>query len=486
MFGINGYEWNFEENPGSPNNRKQIYEDNMTLFKTFSAFRHYLNWNRVESVKGEYTFNPAFNGGWYYDVIYARCKQEGILVLADLKNIPEWLMNTYPASSRDDDNAPAPYSASLSNPESYIEQAHLAFQFAARYGYNKKVNPSLIKVNTKKRWPDDIPNNASIGLGLIKYIECGNERDRWWGGDETHQEAEQYAANLSAFYDGNMGKLGPDAGVKTADPDMHVVMGGLASADANYVQRIIDWCKKNRGYRKDGSINLCFDVINYHLYSNDGDVRIHKRATTGIAPEISIDGEIANAFMKVANSLPQHPEVWITEAGYDINPGSYQKADAIGKKTILENQADWTLRTSLFYIRYGIKRLFYYQLFDDHAGASGQYATSGLAEGIKRRPVADYILQTTKLMGNYNYISTINKDPLVDVYKLGSKTMYVLTIPDETGRTGSYTLDFGKALKVNVYHPKIGADTMDKTVVNIINGKLTIGVTETPVFVEAY
>jgi hypothetical protein len=485
MFGINAYEWNFLENPASPNDRKHIYEDNYALIKTFSAVRHYLNWDRIESVKGQYTFNPAFSGNWDYDVIYARCKHDGILMLADLKNCPEWMYDTYPASSRDNDNAPVPYGKSLSDPASYIDQARAAFQFAARYGYNKNIGRSLIKVDTQKRYPEDVPNQPLAGMGLVKYIECGNERDRWWGGDETHQTPEEYAANMSAFYDGDMGKLGKDAGVKTADPNMVVVMGGLASADITYVQRMIDWCKKNRGYKKDGSVNLCFDVINYHLYSNNGDVRTHKRATTGIAPEISNDGSIANSFVKLANSLRQHPEVWLTETGYDINPESYQKAEAIGSKTALQQQADWIIRTSLLYIRYGVKRVFFYQLFDDHAGGTTQYATSGLNEGIKRRPAADYILQTSKLMGDYHYVKTIHLDPLVDVYQLGEKTMYVLTIPDETGRTANYTLDLGKATKANVYHLKIGADAMDKSQVNALNGKLKISVTETPVFVEA-
>lgn len=485
MFGINAYEWNFLENPNSPNDRNHIYEDKYALIKTFSAVRHYLNWNRIESKKGEYTFNPAFSGGWDYDIIYQRCKQDSILMLADLKNCPDWMVSTYPVSGQDNDDAPAPYGKNLGDPASYIDLAHLAFQFAARYGYNKNIDRSLIKVDTDKRWPGDIPNAPKVGMGLIKYMECGNERDRWWGPDETHQTPEQYAANLSAFYDGNMGKLGPGAGAKTADPNMQVVIGGMASADINYLQRMIDWCKKYRGYKKDGSINLCFDVINYHLYSNDGDVRTHKRATTGIAPELSNAGSIAKSFVQLANSLKQRPPVWLTETGYDINPESYQRAEAVGKKTVLEEQADWILRSSLLYIRYGVKRLFFYQLFDDHAGGTSQYATSGLAEGLKRRPASDYILETTKLMGNYDYVKTISLDPLVDVYRLGKKTMYVLTIPDETGRTAHYTLDLGNARKANIYHLKIGADTMDKTTVNTVNGKVNIEVTETPVFVEA-
>lgn len=484
MFGINAYEWNFLENPGSPADRKHIYEDNMKLVDVFSSMRHYLNWNRLETTKGNYTFNPTSNGGWNEDIIYQRCKQDGILVLADLKNIPEWLQKTYPASSRDDDNAPVPYGQSLNDPASYTDQARMAFQLAARYGYNKNIDRSLVKVDESKRYPGDIPNAPIIGMGVLKYIECGNERDKWWGGDETRQTSEQYAANLSAFYDGNMGKLGPGVGVKTADPGMQVVMGGLATADYKLVQKIIDWCKTNRGYKKDGSINLCFDVLNFHLYANNGDVRVQKKPTTGIAPELSVSAAVAKDFVNLANSLPQKPEVWVTETGYDINQESYQRAESIGSKTVLANQADWILRTSLLYIRYGIKRVFYYQLFDDHAGGTTQYATSGLAEGIRRRPAADYILQTTKLMGNYNYIKTISVDPLVDQYRLGHKTMYVLTIPDENGRKANYSLDLGSAKKAIIHTLKIGADVMDSRQVDAVNGKVSVEVTETPVFVE--
>ncbi|MEO6630176.1 MAG: hypothetical protein ABIN13_00600, partial [Mucilaginibacter sp.] len=202
------------------------------------------------------------------------------------------------------------------------------------------------------------------------------------------------------------------------------------------------------------------------------------------APELSVSAEVANQFVKLANTLPGHPEVWVTETGYDINQESYQKAESIGLKTVLANQADWILRTSLLYIRHGVKRVFFYQLFDDHAGGTSQYATSGLAESIKRRPAADYILQTTRLMGDYNYIKTINNDPLVDQYKLGNKTMYVLTIPDETNRKASYTLDLGTAKKAAIHSLKIGADVMDSKQVNTTNGKVTLEVSETPVFVE--
>ncbi|TSD66875.1 hypothetical protein FFF34_005600 [Inquilinus sp. KBS0705] len=481
MFGVNSYEWNFLENPAAPNDRNHIYEANMTLIKSFSAVRHYMNWNQLENTQGDYTYNPTNRGSWYYDVIYARCKADGILVLADMKNLPEWMMNSYPADQRDDENTPVYFGANKSLPKSYLVQAQTAFQFAARYGYNIAVTPSLVKANTKPRWNNDTPNQVKIGMGLIKYIECNNEPDRWWKGDKATQTPEEYAANLSAFYDGHKGALGNNAGVKTADPNMMVVMGGLATADAKYVQRVIDWCKKNRGYRPNGKVNLCFDVINYHLYSNNGSVLSHIKATTGVAPELSESGKIADDFMKVAKDIP----VWVTETGYDINQASYQHAPPIGTKTELITQADWILRTSLMYIRHGIKRVFFYQLFDANAGSGEQYATSGLAEGVKMRPSGDYILQVNKLMGNYGYKGTLNADPVVDMYQLDSKLMYVLSIPDQKNRKAVYTLDLGKATSATVYTLTPGAKEMSKKDMPTANGKLKLTVTETPMFVQA-
>jgi hypothetical protein len=485
MFGVNAFEWDFLENPSDPNNRNTIYEGKYSLIKSFSAVRHYMDWVKLENTEGNYTFNPTNDGSWNYDLIYTRCKQDGILMLSDLKNCPKWLMSTYPSGQQDDENVPAPYGADLSKPASYIKQAKAAFQFAARYGSNAAVNRTLVKVDGRPRWTNDPPNVVKIGLGLIKYLECDNERDKWWKGPQTQQTPEQYAANMSAFYDGDKGKLGNNVGAKTADPKMLIVMGGLATCDPAWVNRMIEWCKINRGYKADGTINLCFDVINYHFYANDGTVlQPRRQASTGVAPELSIAGSVADSFTKIGKQY--NIPVWVTESGYDINQGSTQKAIPIGSKSALLTQADWNLRAALLYMRHGIQYLFYYQLFDAVAGNSTQYATSGMADGLKRRPTADYTLQTTKLMGSYTYSKTINADPLVDVYVNGKKTMYVLTIPDQKGRTGAYTLDLGiTALSANVYTPKAGADAMTKTTGTVLLGKIKVTATETPTFVEA-
>lgn len=486
MFGVNCYEWNFLSNPFNPNDPMHIYEPKMDVIKNFTAIRHYMDWSKIEATQGNYTFNPTNNGGWNYDVMYQACQQNHILVLACLKTCPQWLVNTYPEAERNAENVPAPYGMDRNNPASYVLQAKAGFQFAARYGYNKQVDPSLVKVNSVPRWHGDPVNQVKIGMGLIKYIECDNERDKWWLGKKAQQNGREYAANLSAFYDGDKGKLGKGVGVKTADPTMQVVMTGLASASPQFVEDMIAWCKEHRGYNADGSINLCFDVINYHFSANDHKQHHNDQAKRGIAPELSEGGSVADQFVAIANRLKQHPPVWVTETCYDINPGSPQAAMAIADKTALETQGDWLLRAVLMFNRHGIKRSFYYQLYDDNKSAV-QYSTSGLVDEktLERRPSADYVLQVTKLMGDYQYKATISQDPLVDVYQLGDKKMYVLMIPDEKGRTGRFTLDLGKAKIALVHDLKIGQTSMGSTPETTTNGKFDMYVTETPIFVEA-
>ncbi|UFH54458.1 carbohydrate-binding protein [Spirosoma sp. KNUC1025] len=484
MLGVNAYEWNFEDG----NSPWKINEDKMNVVKSFSGIRHYMDWNKLEQAEGSYSYNPTMSGGWNYDAIYERCKAEGIEVLACLKTIPDWMVDTYPADQRDGENTPLRFGKDFSDPNSYLEQAKMGFQYIARYGSNPNVNPALLSVHSTPRWTGDNPNTIKIGLGLIKYIECDNERDKWWKGRKAYQTAREYAANLSAFYDGHKNSMGPGVGVKNADPTIKVVIGGLASASigSDYLKGMIDWCKQYRGYKPDGSVNLCWDIINYHMYSDNTSSSQSGSSTRGAAPEVTPINRIAEDFRQTAHSQSYDMPVWITEAGYDVNQGSPLRAIPIGNKTALETQGDWILRTSLMYARLGIEKLFFYQLYDDNS-TGGMFGTSGLANGdnMTRRPAADYMYQTKKLFGEYSYKETIGRDPIVDRYELNGRSAYVLVVPDEIGRTASYTLDLGNATQARIYRPKAGSNDMDLQILNTNQGKLQLTVTETPAFVVA-
>ncbi|RYZ46209.1 MAG: T9SS type A sorting domain-containing protein, partial [Sphingobacteriales bacterium] len=480
MMGVNAFEWDFE-NPNSP---LVIDTARLRAAKSFTGIRHYIDWEKLELTEGNYTFNPCHSGGWNYDTLYATCKAQGIEVLADIKTIPAWMMNTYPSADRDLENVPVKYGMDFANPTSYLGQAKVAFQFAARYGSNNNVSSTLLSVNPATRWNNDPMNVVKKGLGYIKYMECDNERDKWWKGRKAYQTAREYAANMSAFYDGHKGTMGPGAGVKNADPNMIVVMGGVAATSTDYLKGMVDWCKEFRGYNADGSVNLCWDVINYHIYANDGQNSQSGNSTRGAAPEVALADTIAKSFLDAAHIYCKDMPVWITETGYDVNQSSPLKAIAIGNKTVLQTQADWILRTALLYARAGIDRVFFYQMYDDNIASSTKFASSGLINANRtRKPAADYIYQATRLMGDYTFKQTLSVAPFVDRYELNGKSAYVLVKGSENGSTVSYTLNLGAIASAKVYTPAIGQDSMNVQIVQLVNGNLTLTVGETPTFV---
>lgn len=475
MFGINAFEWDFYDAHYNFDTTK------FNLIRNFSGFRHFLDWERIEPEKGVFRFNHKPEGGWSYDEIYQNCFRDSMTVLVDLQVTPSWIVNTYPASKRQRDLIPIAHGAKRDRPASYIEIAKAGFQLAARYGRNRKIDRKLILVPKE--------TNPVIGLGYVKYIESSNEPDKWWRGKDAEQSPEEYAAQLSAFYDGHKGSLGKGVGVKTADPTMVVVMGGIAKPNVEFVKRMVEWCKINRGVKKDGKVDLCFDVINYHMYSNDytGWFAKFRSKKRGVAPETNDMTEIANSFTSYSAELGNIP-VWSTETGYDLGERSAQRAIPIGSKSNEITQADWLLRLGLLYARLGIDKVFYYQLYDNNdpgTDAGDAFGFSGLVDRVKRRPASDYIRQVTKLMGDYSYFNTINQDPVVDIYQNGNKRMYILLVPDEVDRKEKYTLDLQNAKFALIYTLTPGSDAMSVKEVKTDNGVIEMEVTETPVFVEA-
>ncbi len=485
MLGVNAYEWNFQ-NGIHP---EFMDEHKMTLARSFTGIRHYMDWEKLESTEGVYSYNPTLSGNWSYDLIYERCKAANMDVLACLKTQPNWMRATYPENERDAENVPVRYGKNFADPVSYMEQARVAFQYAARYGSNPNVDPQLLSVSTTPRWFGDYPNTVRIGLDLIKYIECDNERDKWWKGRKGYQTAREYAANLSAFYDGHKNSMGPAIGVKNADPNMKVVIAGLVTGP-DYVKGMVDWCKEFRGYHPDGSVNLCWDIVNFHHYTDNTTSNQSGTSTRGAAPEVTTAADVLASFVKVSREVSQDMPVWITEAGYDVHQSSPLKAIPIGNKTALQTQADWLLRTSLFSARHGIEKIFYYQMYDDNS-SGGMFATSGLISNeYTRRPAADYFLQTNKLFGNYVFQESTAADtslhtPIVDRYELDGKSLYILTVPSENGSTVEYNLDLGEPGIAKIYTPQPGSDNMAVQDLPIVDGKVTVTAGETPVFVIA-
>jgi len=481
MTGINGFEWDFED----AIRPRFINEKKMAAMQSFGGFRHYMDWEKLEEVEGRFLFNPVARGGWNYDTIYQRCKASGIEVVACLKTLPPFMINTYPVNERFWDNNPVRYGSDFTNPASYIEMGRVAFQHIARYGSNTNIDTSLVSVYSVPKWFMDPVNTRKIGLNLIKYIECDNERDKWWKGRRGYLTAREYAANLSTFYDGHKNTLGVAVGVKNADPNILVVMGGTAATSTDYLRGMVDWCKEFRGYNADSTVNLCWDVVNYHLYSNNEGTSQSTNSLRGAAPEKSNCAKVAKDFVLAAQRYSKGMPVWITELGYDINQGGPLKAIAIGNRTALQTQADWDLRSSLLYSREGLQKAFFYETYDANIDAPYRFASSGFINksDTSRKPAADFLFQTKNLFGEYVYQQTLNADPIVDRYMYNDTVMYALVVPDEIGRKQDYILDLGTASFAIIYTPRDGSNDMMHQTVSTINGKITINVTETPCFV---
>ncbi len=482
MLGINGFAWNFVENI---NSNITVYEPKLQAIKSFGAFRQYLDWPKSEPVEGRYYFSPQDGGGWPLDTIYQRAKEEDIDMVATIQNLPQWMVASYPDSLQAMDNNPARYGKNLLDPASYIEQAKLGFQFAARYGQNKNIDSALVSVYTIPAWYNQRVNSKKTGLGLVKYIECGNEVDKTWRGRKAYLTGREYAANLSAFYDGNLNTMGANVGVKTADSTMQVVMSGIAGPSTDYLRGIIDWCKEFRGYKPDGRVNLCFDVINYHFYSTDRGFYQSTSSTRGVAPEKGLADSIARNFMNAARLYAYDMPVWVSEQGYDINQSSPVRAIPVGNRTAAETQADWILRSGLLYARRGFHRSFFFQAYDTDTASATKFASMGLLNkgNYSRKPAADFLYQTIKLFGDFRFQETLNNDPFVDRYDYNGQSMYALVVPDEKGRTANYSLLLNGADSVTVYTPVAGRNEMLSEKRASVNGYLPLTVTETPVFV---
>jgi chitodextrinase len=483
LLSVNGFEWDLLD----PTRPEAVDPARLApLAQTFTGLRHYLDWPRIEAQPGAFTFAPAHFGGWNYDALYESLKSQNLSVLLCLKTLPDWLLESYPPELRDKENTPLPFGADPARPDSYRLQARAAFQLAARYGRpNPALDPALVTVDARLRWPGDTPNTPRRGLDLIRYLECDNERDKWWKGRKAYQTAREYAANLSAFYDGHQGTLGPGYGVKNADPTMRVVMGGLALPSTDYLRGMIDWCRQHRGYRPDGRVDVCWDIVNYHQYFDTQGSAQSNAAGRGAAPERSTAAQTARAFVAIAHHELGDMPVWLSETGYDTEPTSPLRAMAIGSKSVEAVRAEWTLRSALLAARTGLSRIDFYQLYEDFGQKRpGQFGSMGLLTPQRRRtPAADFLLQARQLLEGYVFRQTLQEDPLVDRYEKEGRSLLVLTVPDEQDRKATVTVDLGTATAADVYTPRIGAATMSVTRVPVSQGKLTLTATETPTFV---
>ena len=344
----------------------------LDLLSPFSLYREYQCWEWMEQEKGLCRFEPTDGASGNYDTHYAQLRARGIQAVACVNQTPGWLLEGYPRKQHWKDFKPVPKGESTTEPRSYRYFSRFLFQLAARYG-RAKVKSELLTINPASRWHGDGPNQKKSGLDLLTYIEVWNEPDKWWSDPEAYFSPAEYAAMLSACYDGHEGALGQGHGIKTADPSMQVVMGGLSNFNLDYLKDMVAWCKQHRKDRR-----FPAEVVNFHHYSNKNQA-LKLNFEQGIAPEADqLQQKLKPLIDYTRQALPGRL-FWFTEFGYDTQQNSPQRAVPFGQYAAEEVQAIWIVRAFLESIAAGVDAAFVYNLIDEDSTEAGLFQSSGLA-----------------------------------------------------------------------------------------------------------
>lgn len=305
--------------------------------------------------KGKFAWNPSYAGGWNFDEFYRELHLRGMDISPCLQSQPLYLRAHGNADAK-----PLRQNADPEHPESYRAHADYLFQFAARYG-GRKVPAHQLKL--KGNQP------VKSGLNYLHSVENWNEPDKWWRGPHGYFTPFAFAAMCSADYDGHCGSLGETYGLKNADPELIMVMAGLAGLNIEYIKGMLLWSEFNR---KDGSFPA--DVLNFHHYSNDAGGQGGK-ASHGISPEAdSLKFRLQELVRFRDAYLPGKP-IWLSEFGYDTNPESVQ---GVRGEQAERKQAEWLIRSFLEIAASGIDRAQVFMLRDVNAQNPVKYNSSGL------------------------------------------------------------------------------------------------------------
>jgi len=453
--GVNGFNWNA-----------------VSDLAVAGSLREYTDWSWTEGTF-PYPHNEDDWYDWNHDAFYASLTDAGIDPMPCIEG---------PVPFVNDGGIP-PASGDPTQPASYAAHADHLFQYAARYG-GTVVGKSLLKDDAGNPWA--FPEPTLTGQKEIRYFENGNEVDATWilPGGAPLESATAMAANCSADYDGDQGRMGPTFGIKQADPTAKMVLAGMSqggnpTAALAYLQGILDWSNTHRG----GSVP--FDVINLHNY-NVG-------TTSGVSPESTNLVATMKKFTAWRDANMAGKEVWVTEFGFDTNSASPLGVPTIGPNSNFIVQGQWILRSMLAMLEAGIDRAYIYWLADQACGAycADMFNTCGLIDVNNQRKAAYYMVNAFRSrLATMRYAAEVTS---------GNANVDIVSFADTHGPGGAYVLwaPTSNATVVNGYSLPVPAAATTATQVllvdqqltgtasplTIMGGAVTVDVSETPTLV---
>lgn len=422
-------------------NPTETYNQRMNaIANVFTGVRVYDDAYHSTAPDGTYAFSPTVHGGFVPESMYRDLKKKvpGFTTLLTWQGPTDSIRQTYFAVKDSSSNLNIPYGLPRDSVSSWERLGRDGYVLGSRYGSNANVPDYPIMVPTDW-W---VTMNSQIkGSGLASWVEPYNEDDAFW--DALHcLTTSQLYAGMSAFYDGHKGKLFR-SGVKNADPNLIVSSGGMASGDTYILHEGRYWCIKNRGYRKDGTVNFPFDVYQAHLYPSDGSQYNGKPG--GVTTESSLI-KWMDRLVKAAHDYGDDVPVAVGEAGWDINPNSDINAPAHDGYTAEQVRAQQVSRTILKSSQTGLSALYWYVMVQDDNFADTepytiQFRSMGMmycpdGTTLKRRTVSDHMMQLHKVM-DYTFAEAIVDNDTMQVLRYtkdGAQDMYAAWKVDSISR----------------------------------------------------
>ena len=405
-----------------------------------------------------------------FDSFYFLCNRRGIKVVPCLMFTDDFALFE---SGQSRPSAPlADGSYDSDNPATYHYYAGAIYQYVARYGMNDfttviaEGNPdhehdwsrwaALEDGSGAKEQTCDcgairqqnlstirvLMGGKKVGLGYIEYIELGNEPNLDWEHEDDHHTAAQLAALCSACYDGHEGTMGAGYGAKYADPNIKVVMGGLAGDPLEYIRAMHLWAQFNR---QDGEVPM--DVINVHAYCEKR-VKIDNRYyTVGVSPEEYGLAESLQDIVEWRNVYYPDREIWLSEFGWDTSGlrSSSVAVLAYGDYTTRQLQAMWLVRGFLLLSASGIDKAQMFMCDGENDNDGYRFATCGLIDGNGARKESWYHMRTLlTTMRDHAFVEEIDtgrEDLMIYHYKNAEgKSAYAVWCPTSNStRIENYT-----------------------------------------------
>ena len=419
---------------------------------------HNLSWLLDEDGKVKFTQGTWGDMDSFYGAMHARnisiipCFQGGSTVISGGEKPPEIAV---------------PEGADPSDPQSYAVHAQAMYQVAARYGSNKDVDPDTLNVS------ELYGAEPKVGLGYLQALENSNEPNKTWSGKANYFSPYELAAMCSADYDGHEGTI-KNAGVKQADPDFKLAMGGLLNTASmlDYLSEMKLWFQY---HRSDGKFAV--DIINVHLGPD-----------TYNPEDSSFVSRVAEIRQWITENAPG-TELWISEFEVPMADCEQEALDNHANEKYQLRYAQRVARTYLAALGAGVDRMTKFQLRDE---AEGVYYNSGLVTqkgSWNKKPAWYYTACMTNVLKNAYFAADMTKATGETAYKnyffidkMNGDSIYCLWSPtneDKVLKNQKLTVPAGSYIYLTV-PGEYAEGTVSK--LKNDNGSVTLDIGETPVF----